>query len=214
MKFTPSFKKMGVKQYIYGDFDKDKVRNIDDPRPFDPAIKSYPLIKNNPRFYHRAQYGGGEVKLSTALRNVEKYGNQQRPFLKRFLKNQPGSYGRIKTVPSVIDKLTKKYVGNLSDVSALSVITQNRKQAYAASKQLKTKYKTDPKKYDNYYRKPLFQHRALHLGIVNDRGAPVEVQVKSNSFAMLDDQAHDFYKRGRVPTKFIKKGQELYSKGF
>lgn len=31
---------------------------------------------------------------------------------------------------------------------------------------------------------------------------------------MLDDEAHGFYKRGRVPTKFIKKGQELYSKGF
>jgi (p)ppGpp synthase/HD superfamily hydrolase len=214
MNYPPRLRKVGIKDFLYGDFDKDRVKNVDDPRPFDSAIKSYPNIKNNPRFYHKSRYGGGEIKLSTALRNVERYGNQQRPFLKKVLREQKNSYGRIKTIPSVIDKLTKKHIGGLSDVSALSVITQNRKQAYQAAKQLKKVYKTDPKRYDDYYRKPLLQHRALHLGLVNDRGVPVEVQVKSSRFARLDDQAHSFYKRGRVPIKLIKRGQELYNKGY
>jgi len=214
MRYPQKLKKVGVREYIYGDFDKDRVKNVDDPRPFDPEIKQYPNIDKNPRFYHKAQYGGTEVKLSTALLNIEKYNNAQRPFLKRFLRTQKNSSGRIKTVPSTIDKLSKRGITQLSDVSALTIETQNRKQAYQRASVLKKVYKTVPKQYSDYYRKPLFQHRALHLGLINPRGNNVEVQVKSSRFAALDRLAHGSYKRGRIPQKLIKRGQELYSKGY
>lgn len=214
MRYPQKLKQVGIREYLYGDFDKDRVKNVDDPRPFDKDIKQYPNIEKNPRFYHRARYGGTEVKLSTALMNIEKYNNAQRPFLKRFLRTQKDSYGRIKTVPSTIDKLTKRGIGQLSDITALTVETKNRKQAYERAKMLKKRYKTVPKQYSDYYRKPLFQHRALHLGLVNSSGKNVEVQVKSSRFSELDKQAHGFYKRGLVPRKLIKRGQELYNKGY
>jgi hypothetical protein len=207
-------KNVSHREYLYGDFDHDGVKNVDDPKPFDQKIKHWPKHNDNPGYYHRAQYGGGEIKLSDELMAIEKHNNQQAPLLQRFLKENPGSYGRVKTVPSTMKKLRERYLSNVHDIAAASVATKDRKEAYAKTAQIRQRYSSDPKENDDYYKNPKGGvHYALHTGII-DRNRRLEVQVKSKAFANLDKEMHPFYKRGNIPASFQKRAKTLFRMGF
>jgi len=52
------------KKFLYGDFDKDKIKNIDDRYPYKKA-RNKKIHRMNP-----------ELKLSSELRNIEKTHNK------------------------------------------------------------------------------------------------------------------------------------------
>lgn len=214
MDIPPAFKKIGVKNYLYGDIDKDGTLNIDDLKPYDKDINEYPNIKTNPTYYHKARYGGTEIKLSDALKTIENRNNEHIPLLNRFLTAYPNGEARIKTVPSTIDKLEKKYGHNITDRGAGTILTDNRKQAFQQANKFTKVFPTDRKLFDNYYAKPKESHYGLHFGVKGERNTRMEVQIKSKAMNKIDIQAHEHYKKGSIPKDLIKKAQRLFRMGF
>ena len=205
-------KKTTLRQFLFGDYDKDNVKNIDDIRPLDKSKKWPP---HGSKYYTKPRMGGQDVKMSTVLHKTEKKNKQSIPIFKRLLKQNKGSYGRTKTVPSTLDKLVKKHHHRVHDTSAITITTKDRKTAFKKAKELKKKYKTDPKEYDNFYRKPKNGvYYGIHLGILGKNKERVEVQIKSKKMDEHGKQMHDAYKKGKDLASFKKKGKELYKQGY
>ena len=80
--YPKSLRNVSNRQYMFGDFDKDEAKNIDDPKPFNPNVSKYPGHAKNPEYYHKARYGGEEVLLSGELMAIERNNNARAPMLK------------------------------------------------------------------------------------------------------------------------------------
>lgn len=204
--------KITHRKYLYGDFDRDRVRNIDDPYPYNSMIKKWP--EDNKTFWHRAQYGGGEIKLSTALRSVEKMNNSRIPGMKKFLRENQDSTGRIKTIPSTIMKLNERYNNSLGDVAGVRILVENRKLAYAREKELHRKYSYDRNSRDDYYKNPKNNsYYALHNTFLFF-GKKLEGQIVSKKMSRLNEIQHKVYKRKGDLSPYIKKARRLFELGY
>lgn len=216
MVFVPK-RSITTKQYIYGDFDGDGTKNIDDPRPFDPKVSQYPDQKKHLDYYDRARYGGGEVKLSTELRAVERYNNARAPLLDKFKRENPGAVGRIKTVPSTLKKLRERGISGIGDVAGAAIYTKDRAEATKTYSTVKKRYAYDKASSDDFYKNPKGGvYRAYHTSIVDpkNRSVKVEVQVKSKKNSELHARMHEAYKYGKPLSGFKKESDELYRRGY
>jgi len=204
------------RSYLFGDFDKDGVKNIDDYKPFDPKVKDWPDPTKNPSFYHKARFGGFETKFSDVLLEIERDNNRNAPFLKKVIAENPGSYGRIKTVPSTIQKLKRKSYNHLHDISGATIVVSNRKQVRTKAKQIKKKYKHDSRQTDDFYRNPKGGvYYAYHLGLLGKDKAPLEIQIKTEPMEKLHKKMHTAYKQNPKSLKsFRKKAKKLFDLGF
>lgn len=212
MKVPKEFKKITNREYMFGDFDKDSVKNIDDPYPFD--INKRYWDKPNPI---KSSFGDNEVKLSNELLEIERHNNSFSPILKGFIKQEPRSFGRIKSVPSTMKKLRIRYIDQIKDIAGAKIVTRNRQEAYERAKQIEKKYRFDPKEKDDYYKNPKGNvHYALHYGLLFNGNKPkrMEVQIQSKPMAMVDRLMHIFYKKDNIPKRFIKKTRSLFKRGF
>lgn len=206
-------RKTTYKQYLYGDFDRDKTKNIDDPMPFDPSVSQWPDAKKHPSFYHKAQYGGFETKMSTVLQNLENHNNSHSPGMKKILDENPGSYGRIKTIPSTIEKLAKYGLPETHDIAGVSIPTRNRQEVYHKAEHIKKKYNTNTSRTDDFYKNPKGGvYYAYHLEVLNPK--PVEVQIASKKMRDLAVDTHEAYKYKKPMDSFIKRGKRLFDLGF
>ena len=200
------------RQFIYSDFDRDGLRNIDDPKPFN---KKKAVVKN---MYDKSGYQDRDVKLSEELRAIEHYNNARKPFLKRFLRENPRSFGRIKSVPSTIKKLRERFLekGLVGDVAAASILTKNRVGAYRKAREIKRRYKYDPDLTDDFYKTPNGSHYALHYGLFDNRNPKVkmELQVKSRKMYEMDEKVHPYYKKKKIPKKFVKEARRYFKQGY
>jgi ppGpp synthetase/RelA/SpoT-type nucleotidyltranferase len=234
--YIKKLKDISNKEYMFGDFDKDGVKNIDDPKPFNPKVSKYPKQADNPKYYHKARYGDGkqEVLLSEELKQFEKHNNKRSPILKLFLKENKGSYGRIKTVPSTMKKLRTRYLTprsltkderkdnqvGIMDIAGVTVRTKDRKEANKKASEIKKKYRYDPRETDNYYKNPKGNvYFAHHIGLKHPKNKEirVEVQVKSTKMDLLHDKMHKAYKRDKpkaVNKRFRKPAKKLFDLGF
>jgi|TARA_Y100000310_G_C20415453_1_gene684089 hypothetical protein len=217
VEYPKKLRNVSNRQYMFGDFDKDGAKNIDDPKPFNPNVSKYPDHSKNPKYYHKARYGGGEVLLSEGLLAIERHNNRRAPMLKKFIRENPGSFGRIKTVPSTIRKLRTRYINNVMDVAGVTILTGNRKQANTKAKQIKRRYKFDPNETDDYYKAPKDRvYYAHHIGLISPKKKDrrLEVQVKSKKMFNLHKQMHTSYKKGQSMSLFGKKAKKLFKLGF
>lgn len=205
-------RKTTLRQFLFGDIDHDSVKNIDDYRPLDKS-KSWP--SPNSKYYHKAHMGGQDVKLSKVLYDTETKNKQGASTFNRLLKENKGSYGRVKTVPSTLDKLVQYHHNDIHDTSAVTIVTKDRKSAYKKASELKKKYKHDPKESDDFYKKPKNGvYYGLHLGLFGKNKERVEVQIKSKKMDEHGKKMHSAYKKRKDLTKFKKKGKELYKEGY
>ena len=94
---------------MFGDFDRDGIKNIDDLYPFNNKKKNYPNPNKPGQYYIKSRYGNNETLLSDVLKNIYKRNDQNSAKLNSLLHSNPGSFGRTKTVPSTIKKLYDKY---------------------------------------------------------------------------------------------------------
>lgn len=201
--------------FLFGDFDKDGTKNIDDFKPFDPDKEKWPTPNKNRSYYHKARFGGYETKLSDVLRMVEQKNNANSPMLINFLNENEGSYGRVKTVPSTIEKMIKKSHHNISDVAGATVIVKNRKKVFDLVKKIRKKHSVDPSETDNFYEDPKDDvYYAYHLGLIGPDQARMELQIKSKEMEKLHIQMHEAYKRGQDLKVFEKRAKKLYNQGF
>ena len=228
MEIPKSWKNINQQKFIFGDFDKDGVKNIDDPYPFDKSRSQappfvLPNLQPNP-YYHKARFSGGEIKLSYALQRIESLNNQNTPIIKKFIKDNPNAYGRVKTVASTMDKLTKRYYPQLGDVSGVTIETNKRIEAQRKFNQLKNKSNVVAGSVDDYYSKPLNGvYSAYHLTLKNPplkNGYPerrLEVQIKTHKMKQLHSEMHPVFKKGIVEKErlsFAKRLKRLYSQGY
>jgi len=200
------------RQFLFGDFDKDRVKNVDDPRPFNPKV-SRP--RETKKYYHRAQFIGGDVKLSTALLNWQKFGNTYRPGLTAFLHHYPGAEGRIKTVPSLMEKTRERYGKQIGDVAGARIISGNYRETKKRVRNVKRHYRTIGRYEDNFYKHPKDRlYYAHHVALPLRGGRRMEVQFMTHNQAALSNQMHPFYKRGMTPKqkhRFAEKAKRLFA---
>jgi len=211
------YRNVSNEKLMFGDFDKDKVKNIDDPKPFNPNESKWPGHKDNPKFYHDAQYGGGAVKLSNELRKMRSHIQRRQKILKNFLDDNPKAEGRLKTVPSTLKKMRERYAHEIKDVAGARILTEKRTEAKKHFDKIKKTNKFDPEETDDYYKNPKEGvYRAYHTGLVhpkNDKNR-LEVQVKTKEMDKLADVMHTDYKLGKDLTKHRKKSNKLYDEGY
>ena len=204
-----------LRQFLFQDFDSDGVKNIDDPYPYDKSRSRWPDAKKKPSYYHKARYGGFDTKMSTVLMEIEKNNNNHGVLMRSFIRENPGSSGRVKTIPSTIGKLSKQGLSNLHDVAGAKVISKDRKSARAKKSQIRKKYRNDPKEYDDFYRTPgKGGYRAFHVGLVGKNNRRCEVQVKTKPFDDLSVEMHEVYKRGGDLSPFEKRALKFFKQGF
>lgn len=215
-EYPDRLKRVSNRKYVYGDFDKDGVKNIDDPKPFDRRVSHYPSIKKNPTYYHKARYGGASnVLLSDELRAIERNNNRNVPIMKTFLRENPKSFGRIKTVPSTMKKLRERHIGKIMDTGGATILTKKRRGANTVAARVKKKYPFDRSQTDDYYKKPKGGvYYAHHVGVMGKRGGRLEVQVKSKKMFELQARMHEAYKRGKSLDAYRDRARRLFLKGY
>lgn len=204
-----------LNEFIFSDYDKDGTKNIDDPKPFDKNVDDFPSQVNNLDHYRDTRFGGGEVKLSDVLKKTYDTNQASSQKLKKILKDNPGSYGRIKTVPSTLNKLVQKYGEKIHDTAGITIIAKNRKEVYKIANDIKKKYSFDPSETDDFYKNPKGRvYRAYHIGLLDENGSRIEVQVKTKPMAELHKEMHEAYKNQEDLMKFKKRSDKLYKQGY
>lgn len=208
-------KKTTLKQFIFSDYDKDQVKNIDDPYPFNPNKSKWPTPTPKGDFYRKARYGDPDSHLSDALKEIETRNNQHRQFLGLFLKQNPQAYGRIKSVPSTIKKMTKNSYQDIGDVAGATIPVEKRPQVFETATQMMIQYKHDPKRTDDYYTNPISEgaYMAYHLGLLKNNQR-MELQIKTKKMEALQKEMHPYYKRKTVPQRFISRAKKLFEQGY
>ena len=155
------------------------------------------------------------MKLSNALRQIERTNNKNVPFLKHFLRENKRSYGRIKTVPSTINKLNKRYSKRIGDKAGVTIIEPTRKAVLRRAKKIQKRYRHNKRDIDNYYKNPKDDvYYGYHVGIKDKEKRRMEVQIKTNKMAELQKKMHSAYKMDRSLKPFREKAKKLYKKGY
>jgi (p)ppGpp synthase/HD superfamily hydrolase len=208
-KKYPIYKNTALNDYLFADYDKDGFKNIDDSQPFNPKKKPRARKKG----FHTSMMYDPEVRLSTQLKRIQEFNNENKPFLRAFLRKHKHSYGRVKSVPSTLKKLNDNYLPKIYDTIAASILTKNRAIATQKLKHVKKKYKFNVVK--DYYKKPKGgTHHGYHVLLITPSKRQMEVQIKSKKFAKLDIKTHSLYKSGVSLKPYRKYAKNLYSKGY
>ena len=169
------------RQFIYGDFDKDGITNIDDEKPFD----------------HKDGKQVMEIQLSDELRKMEAHSLRFTGSTKRVAKDlerfgYPVKY-RIKNVNSIINKLRRRHIEKIEDVGGALVLVDNKKEAKEVGKYIEGRYQVIDK--DDYYAKPKAGYEAIHYTIMIEE-LPIEIQVKTEEDYEKHLGWHKAYKEG------------------
>lgn len=208
-------RKTTLKKLLFGDFDGDGTKNIDDPMPFSGKKNKFPDPMKSKKFYQNSRYGNNETLLSDVLKSVYKTNNKNAKQMKTFLENNPKAFGRTKTVPSTIKKLKEKHYNSLKDIHGTTILVDKRKDVMNKIKEFKKKYKVIESK--NFYQNPKDGvYYAYHL-IINKNGTLIEVQVKTRKmYELVHKKMHTAYKNKDVKklNQMKKIAYDLYKKGY
>jgi ppGpp synthetase/RelA/SpoT-type nucleotidyltranferase len=186
-------KKTRYKSYVFGDFDKDGVPNIDDKYPADPKKKD--TVQ--------------EVMLSDELKKIREhnlnYKNLLKVVKKRYGKGRKIKF-RIKGTHSTIGKLRRKHIHQVQDILGITILCKNKKEIKRIAQDIHRNFYVISDK--NYYVKSKRgnkYYKARHL-IVRIRGKPAEIQLKTKKHYQLHQSTHPIYKKyGKIPSKKYKK---------
>jgi (p)ppGpp synthase/HD superfamily hydrolase len=131
------------------------------------------------------------------------------------LKKHPGSYGRIKTVASTIEKLRTGHIEDISDIAATTLVHEKRDDIFVRVKDLKKEHKTKQSEEDNFYEKPLDNvYYAHHMTVLGEKKKALEVQLKTRKMRELQDEMHADYKARKSLEQYKQRAKKLYEEGF
>jgi len=186
-------KKTQNRSLIFGDFDKDRVPNIDDKYPFNKKKKG------------KVQ----DVMLSTELREIKKHNLKFKKLLQKIKKKYGRKYiikHRIKGTHSTIGKLRRKYMHHIEDILGVTIICKDKDEIDKVAKDLKKNFKTI--KDQDYYKISKAgneYYKARHITILLNK-SPVEIQLKTMGHHEFHERTHPTYKKYRkIPEKKLKK---------
>jgi len=216
-----------IEHFLFGDYDEDGVMNIDDPAPFDPDISEYPEIREDPEYYLQARFGSPDLLFSDVLLSIKHHNDSQAPILWDFLQQNPGAFGRVKSVPSTINKLYRKPVkasngeeifaiDTFKDIVGASLVMDNREQVYKMGDYINKSYDVIPGMSKDFYElnDRSDPYRGLHHTIRDKEGRRLEVQMRSKPFDDLSVQVHPYYKAGEDMSQFMDEVDRLIDEGF
>ena len=122
-------------------------------------------------------------------------------------------YARTKTPYSILKKLVEKRMldpeKGLTDMIGTTIAVGSQKELENVRDDIDGGLLGKVLDKDDYYKSPKAGYRAYHY-IVEYKGVPVEVQLKTKKMKKLNEVSHDFYKKGTLNAK----GLDAVSKTF
>jgi len=179
----------GIKNelFIHGDFDKDRVPNIDDVSPFDST---------------RSVMVEPSVSMSKEFKKVDKHRKSYNKLVDHVQKKTGAQLVRVKGTFSTLGKLRRRHLHKVEDMGGVMVVVDKEKHVHKKANQVRKKFVV--KSEDNYYKKSKAGYYARHLTVLH-KGKPIEVQIKTKRQKVIQDRMHKLYKEGKTHTREYKK---------
>jgi len=191
---------------VFGDYDGDGVPNIDDKNPLDPTKKG--KIEQ----VSAAKSFGSLLDLKAELDDVM---YDSLDILKKKSPKDADLYARTKTPYSIIKKLVDKRLMDpkkgLTDLVGTTVAVSDYKDLQKVRKNISSGALGEVIEEEDMYLKPKGGYMAHHF-IINVKGIPVEVQLKTKRMKNLNAISHEFYKDGNLNQKNLLKLTALANK--
>jgi len=182
---------------VYGDFDKDGTVNIDDANPLDETksgqVEQVELRKTFDKLL------GVKAELDEIMYDAVETLDEKAP-------EGADIYARTKTPYSILKKLVEKRMldpkRGLTDMIGTTIAVDNQKELEQVRDKIDGGLLGKVLDRDDFYKTPNAGYRAYHY-IVEYKGVPVEVQLKTKNMKKLHEVSHEAYKNGTLNAKSL-----------
>ena len=182
---------------VYGDFDKDGTVNIDDANPLDKTksgqVEQVELRKTFDKLL------GVKAELDEIMYDAVETLDEKAP-------EGADIYARTKTPYSILKKLVEKRMldpkRGLTDMIGTTIAVDNQKELEQVRDKIDGGLLGKVLDRDDFYKTPNAGYRAYHY-IVEYKGVPVEVQLKTKNMKKLHEVSHEAYKNGTLNAKSL-----------
>jgi len=189
---------------VYGDYDKDGVVNIDDANPLNKSKKGKVEEIELKNTFDKLL--GVKAELDTIMYDAVDTLDEKAP-------KGADIYARTKTPYSILKKLVEKRMldpkKGLTDMIGTTIAVDNQKELVELRDKIDNGLLGKVLDRDDFYKRPNAGYRAYHY-IVEYKGVPVEVQLKTKNMKKLHEVSHKAYKNGNLDAKSL----DLLSKTF
>ena len=191
---------------IYGDYDKDGVVNIDDANP---------LNKNKKGKVEEIELKNTFDKLLGVKAELDEIMYDAVDTLDEKAPKGADIYARTKTPYSILKKLVEKRMldpkRGLTDMIGTTIAVENQKELVELRDKIDNGLLGKVLDRDDFYKRPNAGYRAYHY-IVEYKGVPVEVQLKTKNMKKLHEVAHKSYKQGNLNPKTLNEVSIVFMK--
>ena len=191
---------------VYGDYDKDGVVNIDDANP---------LNKNKKGKVEEIELKNTFDKLLGVKAELDEIMYDAVDTLDEKAPKGADIYARTKTPYSILKKLVEKRMldpkRGLTDMIGTTIAVENQKELVELRDKIDNGLLGKVLDRDDFYKRPNAGYRAYHY-IVEYKGVPVEVQLKTKNMKKLHEVAHKSYKLGNLNPKTLNEVSIVFMK--
>ena len=191
---------------VFGDFDNDGVLNIDDANP---------LKKTKQEMVEQVELSKTFDKLLDTKKKLDGTMDDAVDLLDKKAPKGADIYARTKTPYSILKKLVEKRMldpkKGLTDMVGTTIAVGNQKELEKVRDDIDAGMLGKILDRDDYYKNPKAGYRAYHY-IVEYKGVPIEVQLKTKSMKKLNEVSHEFYKDGSLNASGLESVSKLFEK--
>jgi ppGpp synthetase/RelA/SpoT-type nucleotidyltranferase len=189
------------KQFLLGDFDGDKIRNIDDRLPLKRSKKAVEETKLSDAIIELDKmYEENKAVKGKIVRDVRRIIKQNHPHIEasKLLKITPS---RAKTPISLITKALKYQIPVTTDTIGMRYIGKSENEMIPIKNSLIKDKNYEVIDIRDYYAKPKGGYKAIHL-ILKDRNSKktFEIQLRTRRIDRVSDINHKRYKKSKQNT--------------
>ena len=192
---------------VYGDYDKDGIVNIDDANPLDKNKKG----KVNEEIELKETFD----KLLSVKAELDDIMYDAVDTLDEKAPKGADIYARTKTPYSILKKLVEKRMldpkKGLTDMIGTTIAVENQNELEQVRDDIDSGLLGKVLDRDDFYKSPNAGYRAYHY-IVEYKGVPVEVQLKTKNMKKLHQVSHSAYKKGNLDGKKLDAVSILFMK--
>lgn len=177
---------------VFGDYDKDGRVNIDDAAPANKNInKQVEQVELKTTF----------KKLLDVKKDLDKTLNDVVMSMDKKAPKNAAIYARSKTPYSIIKKVVDKRLldkeKGLTDLVGTTIAVDSNNEVKEVAKKIKGGMFGKVLDEDDFFSNPNGGYMAYHF-IVEHKGIPVEIQVKTKRMKEMNELSHEFYKDGSL----------------